>query len=246
MAKWWMVGALLVMATWGARADVGPLSLLASPIGLADAPSPPWKLTLLPGQTKPSTQFSVVELDAQRVLRIASSKSYGKLLHAVDARVTQPKRLQWDWRIDQHPDADLRSRGGDDVALRVCAFYEWPAHKMPLVDRMRLALAEAIAGEPLPGAAVCYVWDKALPVGTVMPNAFTRRIRMMVVDGDGSTQKSWREHTRDLQKDFRAAFADEWEDGDGLPPLLAVVIGADTDNTGGEGLAYLRSISLQR
>jgi Protein of unknown function (DUF3047) len=246
MAKWWIVSAMLVAAAAGARADVVQPLWLVSPIGLVDMPSAPWKLALLPGQTKPSTQFSVVELDAQRVLRVASSKSYGKLLHAIDVQLAPPKRLRWDWRIDLHPEADLRSRSGDDVALRVCAFYDWPTHKMPAMDRMRMALAEAIAGESLPGAAVCYVWDKALPVGTVMPNAFSRRIRMMVVDGDESSKKSWREHTRDLQKDFRAAFSDEWEDGDALPPLLAVAIGADTDNTGGEGLAYVRSISLQR
>jgi Protein of unknown function (DUF3047) len=247
MAKWWIVGAALVAASVGARAEsAAALSLLVSPIGQAEGPSAPWKLALLPRQSKPVTQFSVVSLDAERVLRIASSKSYGKLVHAVDAGTLAPKRLQWDWRIDHSPEADLRSRSGDDVALRVCAFYDWPVSKMPAVDRMRLALAEAVAGEPLPGAAVCYVWDKALPVGTVMPNAFTRRIRNMVVEGDAASLASWREHSRDLQKDFRVAFADEWEDGDTPPPLLAVAIGADTDNTGGEALAYVRSISLKR
>ncbi len=161
MVKWWVVSAMLIAAAGGARADAGQPSWLVSPIGLVDMPSTPWKLALLPGQTKPSTQFSVVELDAQRVLRVASIKSYGKLLHPIDLRLAPPKRLRWDWRIDLHPDADLRSRSGDDVALRVCAFYGW-------------------------------------------------------------------------------------EDGDAMPALLAVAIGADSDNTGGEGLAYLRSISLHR
>ncbi len=248
MARWWVVGVLLLGSALGAQAEgLAKASLLGSPIGDAEGPKAPWRLSLLPRQVKPVTHFSVVELDMQRVLRVLSSKSYGKLVHSVDGALGVPKRLQWDWRIDQSPEADLRSRSGDDVALRVCAFYDWPAKRMPAVDRMRMALAEVIAGETLPGATICYVWDKALPVGTVMPNAFTRRIRMIVVDGGiDAPSASWREHSRDLHKDFRAAFADEWEEGDVLPPLLAVAIGADTDNTGGEALAYLRSISLQR
>lgn len=244
---WMIVGAALIAATVSARADGGiAASLLASPIGDAVGPKAPWRLSLLPRQTKPITEFSVVELDTQRVLRVVSSKSYGKLVHAFPDTSVSPKRLTWDWRVDQSPEADLRSRSGDDVALRVCAFYDWPIQRMPTIDRIRLALAETLAGESLPGAAVCYVWDTTLPTGTVMPNAFSRRIRMIVVDGDGASKTAWREHIRDLQKDFRTAFADEWEEGDVLPPLLAVAIGADSDNTGGEGLAYVRSISLGR
>ena len=60
-------------------------SLITSPIGTLAEPSQPWQLTLLPRQTKPATQFSVVDLDGQRVLRVAATRSYGKLLHPVKA-----------------------------------------------------------------------------------------------------------------------------------------------------------------
>ena len=115
-----------------------------------------------------------------------------------------------------------------------------------MLERTKLVAAEALTGQDLPTAAICYVWDKALPSGTVMPNAFTRRLRMIVVDGEGSATQHWRRHTRDLHADFRAAFADEWRDGDQAPPVRAVVIGSDTDNTGGEGLSFVRAIDLHR
>lgn len=222
-------------------------SLIASPIGTEAMPIEPWRLALLPRQTKPVTDFSVVELDGERVLRVSASKSYGKLLHPVPESAERPRYLHWHWRIDRAPEAaDLRSRGGDDVALRVCAFFDWPHERLPLLDRTRLLAAEMLAGEALPTAALCYVWDAALPAGTVMPNAFTRRLRMMIVDGDGgSAVREWRVHARDLAKDFRTAFADEWQDGDTMPPLRAVVIGADTDNTGSDGLAYVKAIALK-
>jgi hypothetical protein len=231
-----------------ARADPRPVaagSLIASPIGTDANPARPWELALLPRQTKPVTEFSVVELDGQRVLRVSASRSYGKLMHPIDANgKARPRVLHWDWRVDRAPEADLRQRSGDDVALRVCAFFDWPMDRMPLIDRTRLLAAEAIAGQELPTAAICWVWDAALPAGTVMPNAFTRRLRMIVVDGDGS-RTQWRSHTRDLLADFRTAFADEWRDGDVLPAVRAVAIGSDTDNTAGEGLGFVRAISLR-
>jgi hypothetical protein len=224
-----------------------PGSLISSPIGASAQPTAPWRLALLPRQTKPVTDFSVVDLDGQRVLRVAASRSYGKLLYPVYAPdEVRARTLAWDWRVDRAPDADLRQRSGDDVALRVCAFFDWPIDRLPLVDRTRLVAAEALTGQDLPTAAICYVWDKALPSGTVMPNAFTRRLRMIVVDGEGSATKHWQRHTRDLHKDFRAAFADEWREGDQPPPVRAVVIGSDTDNTGGEGLSFVRAIDLHR
>ncbi len=261
MVRLWMVGLLLVAAGWGRTASAqvdgstfGVASVagaaeapwIGSPIGPTDEPLAPWRLALLPRQSKPVTQFSVMNLDSQRVLRVTASKSYGKLLHPLKTASKLPRRLSWDWRVDTAPEADLRKRSGDDVALRVCAFFDWPIERVPAAERARLALAELIAGEPVPTAALCYVWDTALPTGTVMPNAFTRRLRMIVVDGEGAAAREWREHMRDLHKDFRAAFADEWQDGDEVPAVTGILIGADTDNTGGESLGYLRSIVLTR
>lgn len=236
--------ALMAVGAALAHANADDTRLLAAPIGALDQPEAPWRLALLPRQAKPVTDFSVVTLDDQRVLRIKASKSYGKLLHPVREQSVRARHLHWDWRVDQAPEADLRKRSGDDVALRVCAFYDWPTQRLPLVDRVKLSTAEFLAGEPLPTAAICYVWDTALPTGTIMPNSFTRRMRMFVVDGEGSIMAQWREHRRDLHRDFRTAFADEWQDGDSVPPLMAVVIGGDTDNTASEGLGFVRTISL--
>jgi hypothetical protein len=218
--------------------------LLSSPVGAADQLDQRWRLALLPRQTKPITQFEVASLDGERVLRVKAQKSYGKIMHPVQPRHERARKLKWQWRVDQAPQADLRRRQGDDVALRVCAFFDWPMQRVPAVDRARLSMAELLAGEPLPTATICYVWDASLPTDTVMPNAFTRRIRMIVVNGEGSPMADWMRHERDLHKDFRTAFADEWQEGDAVPPLRAVLIGADTDNTGSESLSYLRTIDL--
>jgi hypothetical protein len=217
-----------------------------SPIGSGQRPADPWTLALLPRQTKPETRFDVVALDGERVLRVRADDSYGNLVHGVPVARTDARTLHWSWRVDIAPDVDLRTKEGDDVALKVCALYDWPRDHLPLGERAKLAAASAVTGTRLPSATLCWVADTRLPEGTWLPNAYTARLRMLVVQqfAPGAVPR-WSEHRRDLHADFRRAFADEWRDGDAMPPLLAVLIGADADNTRSQALGYVRSIDLR-
>ena len=91
------------------------------------------------------------------------------------------------------------------------------------------------------------MWDQKLPVGTELANAYTGRVRYVVVDsannpsGPASPLQQWVGHTRDLRADFLKAFGTE---SDTVPPLLAIVVGADSDNTGQSSLGYVGDISL--
>ena len=51
----------------------------------------------------------------------------------------------------------------------------------------------------------------------------------------------WTAHARDLAADFRLAFGHE---GASLPPLEAVLVGADADNTGSYSLGYVEGVTL--
>jgi hypothetical protein len=230
-----------------AQGDARPAraARLESPIGPGAEPAAPWRLGLLPKQKPPATRFDVVELDGVRVLRVASPSSYGNLLRTFEPALPGELTLRWSWRVDRAPDADLRTREGDDVAMQVCVLYEWPLERLPLGDRLKLTTARAITGDALPTATICYVADKALATGTWLANAYTQRVRLLVVQGREAPLDRWSTHERDLQADFRRAFADEWRDGDSAPPVRAIGVGGNTDNTASDGLGYLRSIELR-
>jgi Protein of unknown function (DUF3047) len=210
---------------------------LASPIGSGNEPPSPWRVAGLPQQSKPLTRFAVVELDNQRVLRVEADHAYGNLIHPL--KDMRAGTLSWRWRVDQ-PAAgvDLRRKSGDDAALKVCAFFDLPESQLPFVERQLLRIASSRAGEKLPTATLCYVWDEHLPQGTLLQNAYTHRVRAIVTHG---TPKSWREETHDLAADFRRAFGDESQD---VPALTAIVIGADTDNTGSHSIGYVGDLRL--
>ena len=83
----------------------------------------------LPGSSKPLTQFDVVQLGAERVLRVRADHSYANLSHRLPGTATG--RLQWRWRLDQPVrDADLRTRRGDDIPIKVCALFDLPLEKL--------------------------------------------------------------------------------------------------------------------
>lgn len=210
-----------------AQAELAPL---VGPSG--DSPSAAWKFTGLPQQKPPATRYSVREMDGRRVLRVESEQSYGNLVHPL--RNVPAGVLSWRWRVDRPiASANLHTRQGDDAALKVCAMFDLPPAQVSFVERQLLRLAEMRTGTALPTATLCYVWEPTLPAGSVLTNAYTRRVRFITLPG---VPGLWSAERRDLRADFLRAFGDESRT---VPALSAIAVGADADNTGGHGLAWL-------
>jgi hypothetical protein len=211
---------------------------LTPPAGAGSAPPPPWRSVGLPHKDTPVTRFEVVEQEGRRLLKVDADRAYGNLLHPLeDARAGM---LSWRWRVDRPADqADLTRRSGDDTALKVCALFDMPIARVPFVERQLLRLASAIAGEKLPTATLCYVWDHRLPAGTLLHNAYTHRLRYIVARG---APGRWSQERRDLAADFLRAFGDDSPD---VPPLVAVAVGADSDNTGAHTIGFIDGLELQ-
>jgi len=216
---------------------------LLQPWGRGPAAAAPWHVAGLPQQSKPFTRFEVVELDGQRVLRVEAESSYGNLVHPLQLDAA-PTSLQaaWRWRLDQPLEAaDIRQRASEDIALKVCVFFDEPMAQVPFVERQVLRLARVRAGEWLPSATVCYVWDNRLPVGTALRSPYTGRVRYVVAESGPESLRQWRSERRDVVADYLRLFGDE---SDTVPPLIGVGVGADADNTHGRSLGYVAELML--
>lgn len=204
------------------------------------APPAPWKLATSPKIAR-HTQYDVVPLDGAHVLRARADASYANLVHELPPG-TIATRLAWRWRIERTIEgADLTRKAGDDVPARVCALFDLPLQRLSAGDRFRVRLGRMLFDPKLPAAAICYVWDAKLAAGTWLANAYTDRVRMRVLR-QGAPGR-WFDESRDLRADFAAAFPEESKGG--LPPLAAVALSADGDNTGGHALSYFGDISIQ-
>lgn len=227
-----------------AWAQTPPTPLLQPLAGAAEgAPPAPWRVVGLPGNKVPLVAPDITTLDGQPVLRLRNDKSYGTVSHAL-APDAGGRFLQWQWRLDQALAAsNLRRKDGDDAALKVCALFDLPLDNIPFVERNLLRLARRVSGEALPGATLCYVWDTNLPPGTRLANAYTGRVRLHILSSGSDALGQWLPQRRDLHADFLASFGDET---DTVPPLQAIVLGADSDNTGGASLGFVKDLLLMK
>lgn len=222
---------------------VQPLALTPFSTSTDSGAPAPWRVVGLPGHKVPLARFSLTRLDGERVVELATRGAYGTWVHDLPGWTPGPSaRLRWRWRLDEPvPGADLKRKEADDAALKLCVMFDPPLDGLPFGERALLRLARAVSGEPLPAATLCYVWDPALPAGTVLPNAYTRRMRWMVVDGATSPLASWRSHSRPVAADYLKAFGDESRT---VPPVAAIVLGADSDNTASHSLGRLGDVTL--
>jgi len=220
-----------------AHAELAPLTTPADTSGRA-ALHLAWRLSGLPDDKAPISTFEATTLNGETVLALRTQASYGVLTHAW--RGAAPEFLGWRWRLEQPlGQADIKTRAGDDAALKVCVMLDQPLADIPLLQRSVLALARSVSGQHLPSATLCYLWDSRYPAGTIGSNPYSARVRYIVVNGSESATGQWVSQRRNIATDFALLFGQE---SPGLPPVSAVAVGADSDNTRGSSLGYVAQL----
>ncbi|MGI9341716.1 MAG: DUF3047 domain-containing protein [Gammaproteobacteria bacterium] len=188
--------------------------------------APPWQLQTISG--RPTASFRVVYRDSDGgVVEAIASGSVASLIHPVAVDPQSRPTLKWRWRVFDPVDAsDIFSRAGDDFPARIYVMFDLDLGELPFAERWKLRIARVLYGSWVPSAALCYVPSPDTPVGTITPNAYSARIRMIVVDGGQSTGDEWVAFSRDVVSDYEDAF------GGPAPRIAGVAIAIDTDDTG--------------
>jgi hypothetical protein len=234
----------LVMACATASAVAQSLSPLVPADGAA---ANTWRFVGFPKSKAdiPATSFELADVQGERALKVSTRASYGTWVH--DLPKVNPGRLQWRWRLEQPLTggkvvADIQTKAGDDAALKVCVMFDHPLDRVPFVERTVLRLARSVSGEDLPAATLCYVWDSVHPAGLQGANPYTQRVRFITLQGKGAPLAQWQSESRDVAADFAKLFAHELPAGAAAPKVRAVLVGADSDNTGAESVGWVRDI----
>ncbi len=215
-----------------------------------DLPATRFEAAPLPQATRQATVAGLTAPDTpatKAALRVSTASSYGTLVHPWQG--TAPGALQWSWRLDQpltggKAPADLTTKAGDDAALKLCVMFDHPLARVPFFERTLLRLARTLSGEALPAATVCYVWDSAQPAGLRGANPYTRRVRYISLRGTEAPLNQWLPEQRRADQDYLDLFQDEATAGT-APHVLAVVLGADSDNTASHSLGWFEHVEWQ-
>jgi hypothetical protein len=241
MRRSFLVIALLAAAgaSFAATAPrVVPFSSASGP----ELPAP-WRIVTLPKIPR-HTHYAVAENDGRRAVRADADASYANVVHPLDAEIGATPIMRFAWRVDRFPEhSDLTSRARDDVAAKVCVLFDVPLERLSLVDRTKIQLGRRLFDPQLPAATICYVWDRTLPAGRWIDNAYTDRVRMLVLrSGANGEQSRWIDERRDLRADFAQAFPREAAFG--LPKVAALAFATDADNTKSQAAAWFGDMAL--
>lgn len=203
----------------------------------------PWQVVGMPERyAKPVTQFDLTDLDGSRVLRVKADKSWGSLVHPVTEPVKPNTLLRWRWRLDQPlAKSDIHAKTTEDGVLKVCLSFDMPANNIPSGERAIFKLAQFFSKEKIPTATLCYLWGGEEQIGYEQASLFTARVRFIVLANKSTPLKTWVNNERNIYADFLKVFGQEVVI---VPALIAIIIGADADNTLGSGLGYVGDVQL--
>lgn len=194
------------------------------------------------------TEFALVRDAGRTVLRARANASTSGLIRRLRLDPNAYPVLEWDWKVTNLLAAsNIETRAGDDFPARLYVTFDVPLEQFNPLQRVFLALARALWGEALPLAALCYVWDGRAPVNTIVPNPYTERVRMVVAESGAARLGRWLQMQRNVAEDYRRAFGGDDPElaSRPVPPVNAVVVSSDTDNTGESAEAFFGDVTFR-
>lgn len=233
-----MVAWLLAVATAGCAVPAGVPSGpgAASPADMAGS-ADGWHAVLLPG--KAPTRYAVTHKDGRWAVSARADASASMWRRRVSVPPEQLGQARFAWWVDSLPaGAHVGDVEQEDAAARVIFAFEGDLERLSPRNRAMFDLARALTGEYPPYATLMYVWDTRAPVGSVVVNPRTDRVRKIVLDSGSGELGRWREHRRQLVDDFRRAFGEE------PGRLVGIAVMTDGDNTRSRSQAWYGAIEL--
>lgn len=168
---------------------------------------------------KGETEYRIVSGDGNAVLEARSRDAASGMFRKIEIDPGQHRYLRWRWKVaGPLQNRAERTKAGDDYSARVYVvfpgFFFW---------QMK---------------AITYVWASRLPVEEAFPNPYTRNAMMVVVESGPIKAGTWQTGQRDILADYRRLFGGEPR------KVGAIAVMTDTDNAGGEAVAWYGDITL--
>ena len=205
-----------------------------SPAGGA---APEWRHYKLPG--KQPTRFSSMRYDGRHAMAVTSEASASMLRRVVHVEPADLTSVRFSWQVPElMAQADMALRETDDSPVRLVLIFKGDRSKFSPKNAMLSELARTLTGEELPYATLMYVWCNTRPVGSVIVNPRTDRVRKLVVESGIGKLKQWVDYERNIRADYQTAFGEE------PGALVGIGIMSDSDNTRSTTKAWYGPVTL--
>ncbi len=187
------------------------------------------------------TVYSLVKEGDTVVVKAVAESSASGLVRDMKINPKEYPIVQWRWRVTNIlKKGDVQRKEGDDYPARIYITFEYDPSRLGFFDKAKYEAIRLLYGEYPPIGAINYIWESKAPQGTMVPNPYTDRVIMIVVESGEEKLNQWVSEERNLYEDYKKAFGKE-------PPMISgVAIMTDTDNTGESATAYYGDILFRR
>jgi hypothetical protein len=197
-----------------------------------------WRVWKLSGLKRP-TEYSLVDHEGRTVILARSRAGASGLVFPISIDLKEYPSLHWHWKVPALiPGADNSQRHTEDSPVRIVITFDGDKSKLPLEERLFADNFRLFTRQEFPYAILMYIWENRAPVGRVIDNLHTSRIKMIVADTGAENLGKWRAETRNVYEDYKRAFGEE------PPPIRSIGIMTDSDNTGTDAEAYYGDITF--
>lgn len=187
------------------------------------------------------TRYSLVKDGDSVVVKAVSEASASGLIRNIRIDPQKYPIVQWRWKVTNvYKNSDVTQKDGDDYPARIYITFEYDPGKIGFFDKIKYNLIKQFYGEYPPIGAINYIWASKAPIGTIAPNPYTERTKMIVVESGKKELDTWITEERNILGDFVAAFG-------GTPPMISGIgIMTDSDNTQESATAFYGDILLKQ
>jgi hypothetical protein len=175
------------------------------------------------------------------VMKALADASASGLTREVKINSKEYPLVQWRWKVSNIlKKGDVHKKEGDDYPARLYITFEFDASKLGFFEKVKYETIKLLYGQYPPFGAINYIWESKAPVGTIVPNPYTDRVKMIVVESGEAKLNQWVNEERNIFEDYKRAFGEE-------PPMISgIAIMTDTDNTGESATAYYGDILFKK
>jgi hypothetical protein len=199
-----------------------------------------WKPLTFP-KIKRHTAYTLIREGEVIVVKAVSEASSSGLTREIAIDPREFPVVQWQWKIGNLlKKSDVTRKDGDDYPARLYITFAYDSSKVGLLEKAKYETARLLYGQYPPLGALNYIWDSNAAKGTIVPNPYTERAMMIIMESGAADLNRWVTEERNVYEDYKFAFGEE-------PPLISgVAIMTDTDNTGESATAFYGDILFKR
>ncbi|MCH8494613.1 MAG: DUF3047 domain-containing protein [Balneolales bacterium] len=186
------------------------------------------------------TEYQLVTIDDRTAVKAFADNASSGLIHRKNIDLEEFPIIEWSWRVENILEGgDVTRKSGDDYPARIYVIFDYDLSNLSWGQRNMIRALRTFYGD-VPARAINYIYTNSSEIGTIVKNPYTDLVTMVVVDSGEDHFGEWRSFSRNIYDDYIQIYNEP------PPPVAAIAIMTDSDDTGEKATAYFGDILFRK